>query len=183
MCSTSGTPKVHNSEILNEHGPLVNLIEMYTYEKGKIKTASIVSFGLKPLIKIDDSKNDSFYRIWDNENKAILLDTDCQEYTLLDDYKMFCANKISEVLSAFKTCLDSVKWQPYNAKTSTGILTVTFINGVLNLIRLLIENDKLSDFDTYKKHLALVNDFNIKQYKSSQYRKLGEDMYTEFFND
>ena len=39
--------------ILNEHGPLSNQIEMYTYERGKIKTASIVSFGLKPLIKVD----------------------------------------------------------------------------------------------------------------------------------
>lgn len=168
-------------KILNEHGPLVNLIEMYTYEKGKIKTASIVSFGLKPLIKIDDSKADSLYRIWDNENKINLMDINCQDYTLLDNYKRFCANKISEVLSAFKTCLDSTTWQPYNAKTSTGILTVTFINGVLNLIRLLIENDKLTDFDTYKKHLASIKDFNIKQYKSSQYRKLGEDMYNEFF--
>ena len=168
-------------KILNEHGPLVNLIEMYTYEKGKIKTASIVSFGLKPLIKIDDSKADSLYRIWDNENKVNLMDINCQDYTLLDNYKRFCANKISEVLSAFKTCLDSTTWQPYNAKTSTGILTVTFINGVLNLIRLLIENDKLTDFDTYKKHLASIKDFNIKQYKSSQYRKLGEDMYNEFF--
>ena len=169
-------------KILNEHGPLVNLIEMYTYEKGKIKTASIVSFGLKPLIKIDDFKADSLYRIWDNENKANLMDINCQDYTLLDNYKRFCANKISEVLSAFKMCLDSTTWQPYNAKTSTGILTVTFINGVLNLIRLLIENDKLTDFDTYKKHLASIKDFNIKQYKSSQYRKLGEDMYNKFFN-
>lgn len=169
-------------KILNEHGPLVNFIEMYTYEKGKIKTASIVSFGLKPLIKIDDSKADSLYRIWENENKVNLMDINCQDYTLLDNYKRFCANKISEVLSAFKTCLDSTSWQPYNAKTSTGFLTVTFINGVLNLIRLLIENDKLTDFETYKKHLASIKDFNIKQYKSSQYRKLGEDMYNEFFN-
>lgn len=170
-------------KILNEHGPLVNLIEMYTYEKGKIKTASIVSFGLKPLIKIDDSKSDSFYRIWDNANKASLIDPNCQDYTLLDDYTKFCANKISEVLSAFKTCLNSNTWQPYNAKTSTGILTVTFINGVLNLIRLLIENDKLTDINTYKKCLASINNFNIKQYKSSQYRKLGEDMYNKFFNN
>ena len=37
---------------LNSNGPLSNLIEQYSFEKGKIKTASIVSFGLKPLIKL-----------------------------------------------------------------------------------------------------------------------------------
>ncbi len=168
--------------ILNEHGPLANLVEMYSYEKGKIKTASIVSFGLKPLIKIDESKTDTFYRIWNKGNKENLLDSKTQDYVLLDDYKKFCANKISEVLSAFKTSLDSTMWQPYNAKTSTGILTVTFINGILNLIRLLIENDKLADFDSYKKHLTKIKVFDLKQYKSSQYRRMGEDLYKEFFD-
>lgn len=167
--------------ILNEHGPLVNLIEMYTYEKGKIKTASIVSFGLKPLIKIDASKTDTFFRIWTNENKEKLLK--CQDYDLLDEYKKFCANKICEVLSAFKSCLDSTMWQPYNAKTSTGILTVTFINGVLNLIRLLIENNQLTDIGTYRKHLTSVKSFDLKQYKSSQYRRMGGDLYKKFFEN
>lgn len=169
--------------ILNEHGPLVNLIEIYTYEKGKIKTASIVSFGLKPLIKVDKQKTDTFYRIWNNDKKEDLMKSDCQDYALLDDYKKFCANKISEVLSAFKSCLDSTMWQPYNAKTSTGILTVTFINGVLNLIRLLIENDKLTNIEFYRNHIAAVKDFNFKNYKSSQYRRLGEDLYKKYFSE
>ena len=167
--------------ILNEHGPIANLIEAYSYEKGKIKTASIVSFGLKPLIKIDESKTDTFYRIWDNENKEKLLESECQDYSLLDEYKKFCAFKISEVLSAFKASLDSSMWQPYNAKTSSGVLTVTFINGVLNLIRLLIENNKLGNIDTYRKQLTEINNFDIKKYKSSQYRRMGMDLYTKFF--
>lgn len=169
--------------ILNEHGPLVNLIEMYTYEKGKIKTASIVSFGLKPLIKVDKQKTDSFYRVWENENKDDLIKKDCQDYELLSDYQKFCASKISEVLSAFKACLDSSMWQPYNAKTSMGVLTVTFINGVLNLIRLLIMNEQLADFESYKKRLTSISSFQFKKYKSSQYRRMGEDLYKEYFFD
>lgn len=169
--------------ILNEHGPLVNLIEIYTFEKGKIRTSSIVSFGLKPLIKMDMFKNDTFYRIWDNDKKRNLLNPESQDYSLLNEYTKFCAYKISEVLSAFKACLDSTMWKPYNAKTSTGILTVTFINGVLNLIRLLIENNKLSDIETYRRQLYSINDFDLKQYKSSQYRRMGEDLYKKFFEN
>lgn len=167
--------------LLNEHGALANMIELYTYETGKIKTASIVSFGLKPLIKLDFSKNDSLYNIWDNGNKSELLKTDCQNYTLLDEYVRFCAKEISELLSAFKSCIKCHEWKPYCAKTSSGILTVTFINGVLNLTRLLIENNQLKGFDYYREKLKLIDGFDIKQYKSSQYRRMGEDIYIKYF--
>lgn len=167
--------------MLNDHGSLANMIELYSYEKGKIKTASIVSFGLKPLIKFDQNKNDSFYSIWDNENKTYLLDKNCQNYTLLDDYIKFCVKGINEVLSAFKSCIKKQEWKPYCAKTSSGVLTVTFINGVLNLTRLLIENNLMHGLDFYREKLKTIDEFNIKQYKSSQYRRMGEDIYNKYF--
>ena len=95
--------------MLNEHGALANMIELYTYEKGKIKTASVVSFGLKPLIKFDLDKNDSFYSIWNHENKKELLEANCQNYALLDEYIKFCVKEINEVMSAFKSCLKSYR--------------------------------------------------------------------------
>lgn len=167
--------------MLNDHGPLANMIELYSYEKGKIKTASIVSFGLKPLIKFDQSKSDSFYSIWDNEDKIDLSEKNCQNYTLLDDYIKFCVKGINEILSAFKSCIKNQEWKPYCAKTSSGVLTVTFINGVLNLVRLLIENNKIDGIDNYRKKLESIDEFNIKQYKSSQYRRMGEDIYNRYF--
>lgn len=167
--------------MLNDHGSLANMIELYSYEKDKIKTASIVSFGLKPLIKFDQNKNDSFYSIWDNENKTYLLDKNCQNYTLLDDYIKFCVKGINEVMSAFKSCIKKQEWKPYCAKTSSGVLTVTFINGVLNLTRLLIENNLMHGLDFYREKLKTIDEFNIKQYKSSQYRRMGEDIYNKYF--
>lgn len=167
--------------MLNDHGSLANMIELYSYEKGKIKTASIVSFGLKPLIKFDQNKNDSFYSIWDNENKTDLLDKNCQNYTLLDDYIKFCVKGINEIMSAFKSCIKKQEWKPYCAKTSSGVLTVTFINGVLNLTRLLIENDLMHGLDFYREKLKTIDEFNIKHYKSSQYRRMGEDIYNKYF--
>ena len=74
-------------------------------------------------------------------------------------------------------------WQTYNAKTSIGILTVTFINGVLNLIRLLIENNKLASFESYRSRLNSIKEFEFKKYKSSQYRRMGEDLYSKYFVD
>ena len=167
---------------LNLSGPLNDLIEQYTFEKGKIKTASIVSFGLKPLIKIDDIKSkDSLFNLWPNPNKTKLKMVDSEEYQLLNEYINFCIEKIRDIFIAFKSKLASEKWHTYSPKTSNGVLTVTFINGILNVLRLLIENNEVSDVDHYQTKLGSVNNFKFKEYKSSQYRKMGKDIYLNHF--
>ncbi len=167
---------------LNRSGPLGNLIEQYWYEKGKVKTASIVSYGLRPLIKIEDEKaKDSVYLIWANPEKNKLKVKDNEEYDLLKQYIDFAVEKIRDLLIAFKAKLTNDKWTTYSPSTPNGVLTVTFINGVLNVLRLLIENGKVTTVEDYKAKLEKVNEFDVKKYKSSQYRKMGEDIYKKHF--
>lgn len=168
---------------LNKSGPLSNLIEQYWYEKGKIKTASIVSYALKPLIKIEDIKaRDSIYFIWPNKDKQKLKIRNNEEYQLLNEYIDFSIEKIRDLFIAVKDNLSHDQWQTYNSQTSQGILTVTFINGVLNLLRLLIENNKVTTVDIYRKQLKGIKDFKFKSFKSSQYRKMGESLYNTYFD-
>ncbi|KAF0200264.1 MAG: DGQHR domain-containing [Bacteroidetes bacterium] len=168
---------------LNVSGPLLNRIEQFSYEKGKIKTASIVSFGLRPLIKLDDVKSkDSLFLLWTNPNKQKLAEKDSQEFELLTEYINFSVATIRELLIAFKSKLDHPKWNLYSPKTPTGIITVTFINGLLNVLRLLIENGHVGDFEFYKNQLENIDTFDFKSYKSSQYRKMGEDIYDKYFS-
>ena len=167
---------------LNKSGPLVNLIEQYFYEKGKIKTASIVSFGLRPLIKIDDVKSkDSIFVLWDNIDKQKLKLKDNEETELLDAYVDFSIEKIRDLLIALKINLSSEQWKTYSPSTPKGILGVTFINGALNVIRLLIENNKIASTEIYTQKLRNIEEFDFKKYKSSQYRKLGQAIYEKFF--
>ncbi|QNR87044.1 DGQHR domain-containing protein [Pedobacter riviphilus] len=167
---------------LNKSGPLGNLIEQYWYEKGKIKTASIVSYGLKPLIKIEDIKSkDSTYHLWENPDKVKLKIKDNEEHELLGEYVDFTVEKIRDVLIAFKSKMDKDQWCAYSAATPNGILTVTFINGILNVLRLLIESNNVSTVEEYQKRLEGINGFGFKKYKSSQYRKMGLDIYKEYF--
>lgn len=168
---------------LNISGPLANLIEQFSFEKGKIKTASIVSFGLRPLIKLDELKSkDSLYILWTNTNKQKLTQRDSQEYELLTEYINFSVETIRDLLIAFKFNLNDQKWNLYSPKIPTGTLTVTFINGVLNVLRLLIENGKVGDMEFYKSKLEKIDAFDFKSYKSSQYRKMGEKIYNDYFN-
>jgi len=166
---------------LNISGPLANLIEQFSFEKGKIKTASIVSFGLRPLIKLDELKSkDSLYIIWTNTDKQKLTQKDSQEYELLTEYINFSVETIRDLLIAFKFNLDDQKWNLYSPKIPTGTLTVTFINGVLNVLRLLIENGKVGDVEFYKSKLEKREEWEVKSFKARKYRKRGEKIYNDY---
>lgn len=163
--------------MLNESGPLENMFESHFYEKNKLKTASTISFALKPLVKF--AGNDSLYRIWENARKSELPKTD--DIDLLTDYKEFCAREIRNIFIGFKANRGSKAWATMDSNTN-GILRVTVVNGIINCLRLLIENNKHSnDIQYYKEKLKGIDTFDFKGYKSSQYRKMGKAIYEKFF--
>lgn len=166
---------------LNESGPLWDKIEMHSYEKGKLKTASIISFALCPLVKYDDTdQSDSLYKVWQNPKKTS-LNKDCQDYDLKKRYVEFCAEKIRDILIALKRIVDKDSWCVYDPKTKKGQLSVTFINGVLNVIRCQIKDGKpLLSSDEYYEKLKEMDLNELRQYKSSQYNKMGHYIYETF---
>ncbi|MDA3840220.1 MAG: DGQHR domain-containing protein [Patescibacteria group bacterium] len=167
---------------LNLSGPLCDLIEMYWFEKKKIKTASIVSYGLRPLVKIEDEKSkDSLYTKWNNSDKQKLKLKDISDSDLLNEYINFSVEKIRDILIAFNAKLSSEQWQTYSPSNPKGLLTVSFINGILNVVRILVENNEISDTETYKSKLKGIEKFEFKKFKSSQYRKMGEEIYNQYF--
>lgn len=166
---------------LNESGPLSGLIAVHSYDKGMLKTASIVSYGLIPLIKFDDSpKSDSLFSIWSNPDKK-KLNKDCEEYELKKQYVDFCAEKIRDMFIAIKKIVPPELWRVYNPKDKKGALSVTFINGFLNVIRCQIKDTGLllSSQDYYLKLKDIKID-ELKKYKSSQYNKMGKTIYYEY---
>lgn len=183
MISPFSTTAVAKDTInkLNESGPIANQIEMHSYEKGKLKTASIVSFALCPLIKYDDTpESDSLYKIWSHPNK-MQLNKDCQDVELKKVYVAFCAEKIRNILIAFKRIVGNDLWHVYDPKTKQGQLSVTFMNGILNVIRCQIkENKQLLTSDEYYEKLKDIDLEKLRQYKSSQYNKMGRFIYDTY---
>lgn len=166
---------------LNESGPLANLISVHSYDKGKLKTASIVSYGLIPLIKYDDSpESDSLFKTWTDPNKN-KLNKDCEEYDLKKQYVDYCAEKIRDILIALKRIVPKDSWQVYDPKKKQGCLSVTFINGFLNVIRCQIKDTGLllTSEDYYQK-LKNIDIDKLKEYKSSQYNKMGKIIYDKY---
>ena len=124
---------------------------------------------------------DSIFLIWNHPNKQNLKNKENSEFELLEKYVEFCVEKIRNLFIALKYNLDKEQWNTYSPKNPKGLLTVTFINGILNLMRLLIINDKISDLEEYKRKLYGINNFDIKQFKSSQYSKLGKALFEKYF--
>lgn len=166
---------------LNESGPLADLISVHSYDKGKLKTASIVSYGLIPLIKFDESsESDSLYRLWQNPDKQ-KLNKDCEEYELKKMYVEYCAEKIRDLLIAIKRIIPKESWKVYDPKLKCGSLSVTFINGFLNVIRCQIrETGMLLSSEEYYQKLKEIKLNKLKEYKSSQYNKMGKAIFDEY---
>ena len=179
--STTAISKKVLSQLGLKNHSLVNRVLLNPLDTNKdlLKTASIVSYGISPLIRIDTEKNDSIFSIWDYEHKDNLLSG--EDYTALQKYIDFCANTIDELLSAIKILLPLEAWTVSSKKNDKGKLSVTFINGIMNLLRLLIENKETLGRDYYLIHLKDIASFDTKAYKSSQYRAMGQDIYTTFF--
>ncbi|WP_443945090.1 DGQHR domain-containing protein [Pedobacter sp. AW1-32] len=162
---------------LNMGGPLGTLFTQYWYERTKIKTASIISFGLRPLLKLDGT--DSTYKLWTNPNKHELK-TKNENFELLQEYKVFAVNEIRNLLIAFKDLISPEKWS-IDKNEPAAMLNVTVINGIINLLRILIENGKTGDVAYYKSKIIGVDSFDFKSYKSSQYRQMGQALFDQFF--
>ena len=167
----------HIIEKLNQSGPLAHMFAMRLFDEHKIKFASIISFALNILVR---PKNPvGLFSIWNSARKNELLQKPIDD-ALLAEYQDFCTEKIRDFLIAVRENLPKEKWQ-FSAPKSEGILNVTTINGMLNCIRDLIANNAVSDVSTYKKRLEHISDFKFKEYKSSQYRKMGHDLYNAFW--
>lgn len=162
--------------MLNNNGPLETYLAEYFFDKGKIPTTSIVSYGLRPIVK--HSGEDSLFKLWKNPNKKDLIKE--KDHELLQEYLKFCTEEINKLLIAYRKNIPVDLWTT-DQKTSK-FLTVTSINGLINCLRLLIEDDKTDEIDYYQEKLKKISEFKFEDYKSSQYRALGKRLYDEFFS-
>jgi hypothetical protein len=163
---------------LNRKGPLENVFEEHFYDKGRIKTTSIVSYGMKPLVKLSGS--DSLFKLWSKAGKGEL--TEEKNYHLLESYIDYCSNILSMYFGAIKAHLkDTPKWT-MDSKAKNRVLSTTALNGFIICLRMLIESKKTKkSFEEYHASFKDLESFSFSKYKSSQYGTLATELYNKFF--
>ena len=164
---------------LARKGPLKDMLQTNFFDAPeKIKTTSMVSYGLKPLIKLSGS--DSVFSLWKNANKDKLLKPVTQTDELRSAYIAFCVSTINELLLAFKMEYGPEKWV-LSSTDKSPVLSPTILNGVFVCLRELIANGKVSNTNSYRSRFVGLPSFKFSDYKSSHWRKLGESMFNKYF--
>jgi DGQHR domain-containing protein len=161
---------------LAKSGPLQGVVEQYFFDTDKLKTSSIVSYGLKPLVKT--SGTDSIFSIWSHAAREDVAEGRNDE--ALAEYVSFCVAMINRVLAAIRKNLSSGRWTT-NPKAERRVLATTYVNSFLIILRLLIEADKsLADADL-QNAFAGIDGFDFGKYHSSQYKRMAEEIVAIHF--
>lgn len=156
--------------------PLAGILEKSAYDVGRLRTTTIVSYGIQPLVK--RSGVDSLFSVWQDPEKA-LIDSE-QKEEVLSRYIDFCVDRISKFLSDSRENIGVDKWT-IAQKGENGVLTVTTINALIILMRKLIEGGHMSNGST-SVSLAPLSNVSFGSYKSSQYAALATSMYDKIYS-
>lgn len=160
---------------LAKKGALKDKLEEHVFDDTKkLKVSSIVSYGLKPLIKKEGP--DSLFTTWPQlDKKEGVIQQKNREH--LEDFINYCADEINLILNAVKSSYPSGWIIGHESK----IMTPTAINGFLKCLRLILENENKRNITVYQENLKEINTFRFDNYKSSHWNQLGSDLYETFF--
>lgn len=168
---------------LNSGGALKGLLQTNYFDPPRlIRTTSIVSYGLRPLLKLDGG--DSLFGIWGRGGKEALVALQGgQSHTggevLLGQYVDFASATINALLISAKKAAPEV-WD-ISVDKKDRMLSPTIINGFIVCLRLLVENGKISNSADYDSKLKNLAQFDFGAYRSSAWRALGAELYKRYF--
>jgi DGQHR domain-containing protein len=162
---------------LNDHGPLAGMFERYFFEKGKLKTTSVVSYGIRHVVNIN--RDDSLFRTWRRSGKEKL--TSKRDMKLRNEYVEYSVSQINEFMGAVQDALPKSLWS--TSKKAGGLLTTTTLVGfVVCLRRIIHRGGRVHRFEYYRPKLEGLQRFSFGEYHSSQYVRMGEELYNTYFS-
>lgn len=161
---------------LAQKGPLKGFIQQNFFDEAKLKTTSIVSYGLKPLVKTSGA--DSLFAVWKRVDKDNLPRENNEQ--LLAEYIEFCVSSINTIISAFKNNVDPSRWTA-DKKVPRNVISTSVINGYLIVLRLLIEKKHPLEFIYLNAKLTGFGAFDTSVFISSHYNQMAAKIVEEYF--
>lgn len=160
-------------------GPLSDQLEVHFFDTGKVKTASIVSYGLRHIVGVDSET--SLFREWPGPRKTAVREKRDRES--LDRYVEFCTTQLNMLVAGFRSALPATLWTT-DLKASRA-LTTTTINGLVFCMRQILDQRLLgSSFEYYQLRFSRMSiDFRPDKfaYRSSHWRTLGRELFAQCF--
>jgi hypothetical protein len=159
---------------MNRGGRLKSSFVTHYFDGKRLKTTSIVSYGLRHLVALKGE--DSLVKFVDT---AVRDGLEKREEAALTNYIRICADVINAVFLGIKLQVPSERWT-FERTEENRILSTTFVNGILNVIRQINmsgTNPFLCKFDNV---FSGIDPERFKKYKSSQYGQLGRELYADY---
>lgn len=161
---------------LGREGPLAGMLSSSIMFGSGIRTTTIVSYGLVPLLKL--SGTDSVFSLLPPAQQAKLSSNPDAE--LVDQYVASAVKEVNTVLAAAKKVISKERWLVSADKKSFKV-TPTLINGLIAYLRLAIGQKRALTFEAHSKALKEIMALDPMQYKSSQYNRLGRDIFAKAY--
>lgn len=155
---------------LAETAPLSGYLARSGLDAGRIRTASVVSYGLMPLTK--RSGSDSIFAIWRDSSAKARFEKNGATDEDLEKYIAFCVSIVASFLSECRKHIGADNWKLVR---DGGILSVTTVNGLIILLRKLIEDGLIKESGKFP-DLSGIDEVDFNSFKSSQYADLAATM-------
>ena len=161
---------------LSKFGPLSGEIQQYYFDTNKLKTGSIVNYGLASLVKT--SGTDSLFSIWSHaEKEGVVSATNA---TALEEYISFCVSTINLVLAAIRKNIPAERWTT-ERKVEGRVLSTVAVNSFLIVTRMLVEKNVLLTEQALGLAFKGIADFDFGEFRSSQYARMAEKIIKTHF--
>jgi len=164
-------------KLLNKRSPFSGMFQMSEFEKLKIKTPSILKYGLKDIVEINEYK-ETLFKYWDDDEKGTLLrgiESDNYEH-VFDKYIDFCVGSIAMYFSSIR---DNYLNHWIVDKESKLLSATSIIAFLITLRKSLVITKGIKGFKYYKnRHSKLNKDFSKRKfgYVSSQWNRFVEEI-------
>lgn len=164
-------------DTLNDgQGVLADKFARHYFETDVIKTTSVVSYGLRPLIR--PAATGPIFNRWTDSAKDTFVAG--EDDAARKRYVAHCASQIGIFIAAAKSRLPQERWTT-DRKVADRLLTPTVINGLIGAMRQVVEADKPIEFDSLRVAFDGLDKFPFAQYRSSQYTVMASDLFKRFF--
>ena len=165
---------------LNNRGPFSDQFATAFSEGPKVKTATVVSYGITPLVR--PGSIDALYNVWRSQNKDGLLKgvTDASvDEAIVIDFAEFCVKEINTFTGAVRSLVTS-RWTA-DKSVSDRMLTTVIVNGLFHCLRRICGSGALMSFEEYRSKLAGIEKFDFTSYGSNRYNQLGQQLALDYF--
>jgi DGQHR domain-containing protein len=157
-------------------GALSGKFSQSFFDSGGLRTTSVVSYGLRPLVR--PSAPGPLFARWTDADRDtfVSFENDAARKRYID----YCASQIGLFFAAARSRLPADRWTS-SRTVQNRLLTPTVVNGLIGAMRQALDAGVEMTFENLRDRLTGLEAFPFENYRSSQYTVMSTALFKTFF--